>query len=612
MTTVPIQQDAVVTEAGSARPSFPPATIVIASLTALAFFGLFFRWFAKQGEFSLAKLEDWGHAFFVPAIAAYLAWQRRHILATTTPRVFLPGILPVVLGIAVYLQYSYAPIPGTHMIQGFAIVLTVFGIALTLVGPDTIRYLVLPIAFLAFGVTISDRIMLMITWPLQLIASQGAFVVLGVCGIVGGFQVDVEGNILTVITKSGEEFPLNVAQACSGMRMVVAFVALGGAVALLACRLWWQRIAVFLLAVPVALVMNIIRVAVLGLLTLGDPDLAQGEAHTLIGTLLLIPGLGLFLAIVWALNKVVELPEPTKPSGGKKFNVSLAKPTAYALLAVLSLAGLGMGWSIRTLGIHLEKLPIYAPEGRTLSTIPRETENWIAVGPDRIEPVEVLDVLGTMNYVTRVYAEKNVPEGQTARVVEFHAAYYTDQIDTVPHVPERCFVGGGLQQTAESTVIPMTLDESRWRPDPFAAEGTEPVMSTRTSNRWSPAPGTNVRLPSGIESLGLRTSGYTIPKQGDIYAGYFFIANGGIATSAEQVRLLSFDLTNDYAYYLKVQFNSSAAGGADTPEALADLSSDLLSELLPDMMRCVPDWVEVQAGRYPADRPETIVANDTR
>ncbi|MEO0763202.1 MAG: exosortase/archaeosortase family protein, partial [Pseudomonadota bacterium] len=357
MTTVPIQQDAVASKARQARPSIAPATIAIAALTTAAFFGLFFRWFFKQGEFSLAKLEDWGHAFFVPAIAAYLAWQRRKILTSTSPRVFLPGILPVILGIAVYLQYSYAPIPGTHMIQGFAIVLTIFGIALTLLGPDTTRYLVLPIAFLAFGVTISDRIMLMITWPLQLIASQGAFVLLGICGLVGGFSVDVDGNILTVIKKSGEEFPLNVAQACSGMRMVVAFVALGAAVALLSCRLWWQRIAVFLLAVPVALIMNIIRVAVLGLLTLGNEDLAQGEAHTLIGTLLLIPGLGLFLLIVWALNKVVDLPEPATPATAPGKKLQLAKPTAFVLLAVLSLAGLGMGWTIRTLGLHLDKLP---------------------------------------------------------------------------------------------------------------------------------------------------------------------------------------------------------------------------------------------------------------
>ncbi len=44
-------------------------------------------------------------------------------------------------------------------------------------------------------------------------------------------------------------------------------------------------------------------------MTLADADLSQGEAHTLIGTLLLVPGLGLFMAMVWTLNRVVREPE---------------------------------------------------------------------------------------------------------------------------------------------------------------------------------------------------------------------------------------------------------------------------------------------------------------
>ncbi|MEO1583917.1 MAG: exosortase/archaeosortase family protein [Planctomycetota bacterium] len=581
-----------------------PVGIAVAAMTLVGFLALFFRWFERQGRFSLAQLEDWGHAFFVPAIAGYLVWQRRVQLAATTPRVFLPGLVPVLLGIAVYLQYSYAPIPGTHMFQGFAIVFAVFGVALTLLGPDTIRFLVLPICFLAFGVTISEMIMLMITWPMQLLASQGAFVVLGIVGMLGGFQVDVDGNVITVINKAGDEFPLNVAQACSGMRMVVAFVALGAAVALLSCKLWWQRIAVFLLAVPVALVMNVLRVAVLGLLTLGDPDLAQGEAHTLVGTLLLLPGLGLFLGIVWILGKLVEIPESKPPAPAGPFKPSLARPTAFVLLAILGVSALGMGWTIRSLGIHLDKLPIYAPEGRTLSAIPRETESWRAIGPDRIESAEVLEELGTQNYVTRVYTEKNTSEGQAPRTVELHLAYYTDQIDTVPHVPERCFVGGGLQPTEESRVIAFGLDESGWIPDTSAPESMGGIMLARTSTKWSPARGARVRMPQGIEGLGLRTSAYTIPRQGDIFAGYFFIANGAIATSAEQVRLLAFDLTNDYAYYLKVQVNATSASTIGSTDALAEAAGDLLSELMPDIMRCVPDWVEVTEGRYPDDAAE--------
>ena len=140
-------------------------------------------------------------------------------------------------------------------------------------------------------------------------ASDGAWVVLSVIGAAAGFGVEVDGNILTVIKGDGTTVPLNVAEACSGMRMVIAFFALAGSVALLGCDKWWQRFAVLLLAAPVALLMNIVRVAVLGLLSMADQDLAAGDAHTLIGTLLLVPALGLFLGAVWALKKIIREPE---------------------------------------------------------------------------------------------------------------------------------------------------------------------------------------------------------------------------------------------------------------------------------------------------------------
>jgi hypothetical protein len=70
--------------------------------------------------------------------------------------------------------------------------------------------------------------------------------------------------------------------------------------------------------------------------------------------------------------------------------------------------------------------------------------------------------------------------------------------------------------------------------------------------------------------------------------------------SAEQVRLLAFNLTDDYAYYLKVQITS---GGVESPQELASLAGSLLDDLLGEIMRCVPDWTEVRAGRYPPDHP---------
>jgi len=278
-----------------------PGNVAMLALLMAGYIGLFFRWFTLQSELSWRFLEDWGHAFFVPVIAGYLVWQRRAQILAATPRVFWPGLLPVLTGILGYYTLSIGPIIGVHMGQGLFVVLTLWGCCLLLLGPEVTRWLMLPIAYLLFMITVSEAVMLQITWPLQLLASEGAYVLLGLIGMAFGFSVSVDGNVLNVVSSNGVMHALNVAEACSGMRMVVAFIALAAAIALLASREWWQRLALLLLSIPVALLMNIIRVAVLGLATLGNSDLAQGQAHTLIGTLLLIPGLALFMGIVWAL-----------------------------------------------------------------------------------------------------------------------------------------------------------------------------------------------------------------------------------------------------------------------------------------------------------------------
>jgi exosortase/archaeosortase family protein len=58
----------------------------------------------------------------------------------------------------------------------------------------------------------------------------------------------------------------------------------------------------------VAVFNNVLRVAVLGLLSLKWPSLAVGQAHMLIGTVLLALGLGMFLGIQWVLNRIVDEP----------------------------------------------------------------------------------------------------------------------------------------------------------------------------------------------------------------------------------------------------------------------------------------------------------------
>lgn len=288
---------------------FSPEGAVMAGLLTAAFVALYFRWFWTQHGFSSHQVEDWGHSYLIPVISGYMIWQQRDALARIPIRIFWPGLAPFLLGIMSYFFFVSTSMVGGHMVQGWAVLLTLFGLVLLMVGPAAIRYLFLPISILIFGITISEMVMLRLTFPLQLVASQGAYVVLNVIGVVGGFSADVNGNMLDVITSSGTPIELSVAEACAGMRTVVAFFALAATTAVLGCRFWWQRIALMMLAAPIAILINIGRVSVLGLLSLVDRNLAAGQAHTFIGMLLLIPGLLLFMGVVWVLNRAVREPQ---------------------------------------------------------------------------------------------------------------------------------------------------------------------------------------------------------------------------------------------------------------------------------------------------------------
>ena len=294
--------------------------IAVGVVCGLGFLLVFFRWFAHQGLISIKHPQDWGHSFVIPLIAGYMIWQRREQIVSTRTTIFWPALIPFVLGIHTY-AYNLFMVQN-HMLQGLSMLLSLGSLLLLLLGPAVFRHLFLPVSYLALMITIAEAIMLAVTFKLQLLASQGSWLMLNLIGApFDWFSVDIDGNTLLIITGAGETLPMNVAEACSGMRMVVAFYALAIAVALMGSSQWWQRIALVLLAGPVAVFMNMVRVTVLGLLMLVNPKLAEGDAHTVIGTILLVPSLMLFLGLAWLLNRLItpagqDSTEPTISAEG--------------------------------------------------------------------------------------------------------------------------------------------------------------------------------------------------------------------------------------------------------------------------------------------------------
>jgi hypothetical protein len=290
---------------------------------------------------------------------------------------------------------------------------------------------------------------------------------------------------------------------------------------------------------------------------------------------------------------------------------ALTNPAFLVALGVMSVSAIGMQAALDHYKLYLQKKPILPePIGgkdRVLRALPAKTEHWQQLGSDLIEAPENLETLGTENYLTRRYIEKSPRAGKPAREVTLHVAYYTGMIDTVPHVPERCLVGAGLSLVGGPWVRPLALRSDDWMAVPEADNPFHPtsLYTTRLSNEYSTAGGgRRVNLPVGISPEhmpALRITEYTSTGGARLFAGYFFIANGGIAASAEDVRALAFDLKNDYAFYLKVQIGPVPA---ESPDELAEVAGSLLSDLFGEIMTCVPDWARVQRGEWPADNPK--------
>ena len=295
---------------GDDRELSPRELWIAGAILAAANIAVFFVFFRSQVEFAIRYPSDWGHTLIVPALVGWLIWRDRARLLATQP--FRPawlGLVPILLGLAFYLVSVVGPSWFTvhHNARQLGFAMTIFGEALLLFGWAAIRVLWFPLVYwVVFGFTYTDRIISYFTYQLQDISAQGGYVLLKVMNI----DTEIAGNTITVFNSAGEPNALNIAEACSGMRMLVAFMALGTLMAYTGLKAWWQRILLILLGVPVAVFVNMLRVGTLGVLSLWDVGFAGGQFHAFVGFVWLVPAFLVFLGIMSVIQRlVVEVPD---------------------------------------------------------------------------------------------------------------------------------------------------------------------------------------------------------------------------------------------------------------------------------------------------------------
>jgi exosortase len=289
---------------------------VAGALLFAAFVAVFWVFFSTQVRWALEEPADWGHTLFVPVIAGYFIYLKRAELIAAPARACWFGAPIVVLGVAAYVATTFGPswFVLHHNARGLAVGITLLGLCLLLLGTRMTKVLLFPLGYwIVFGQSISERLLQKITEDMQDWSAVGAHVLLGLTGV----DVERSGNVLTVYV-NGAPNQLNVAEACSGMRMLVAFIALGVAIAYTGLPRTWQRIALVAAGFPVAIGVNVLRVYTLGILSLFDSGFAAGDFHSFVGLVWLVPALVLYLGIMWFLrNLFVEDAKASKGPKGK-------------------------------------------------------------------------------------------------------------------------------------------------------------------------------------------------------------------------------------------------------------------------------------------------------
>lgn len=243
------------------------------------------------------NIPDFSHGFLVPLFSGYLLWQKRHALRSALPTPSWAG-LPL-LGAAMALL-----IIGTFGAELFltrlSLVLALASVTVLFYGWRHLRIAAFPIGVLLLAIPIPAIIFNQITFPLQILASQLASKLLPLLDV----PVLREGNVIQL-----PAMPLEVAEACSGIRSLMSLGTLAIFYGYFLERSNTRRVLLVLLSVPIAVAANALRIVGTGLcVQYWDADKALGFFHEFSGWVVFMVSLLFLYAAHKMMNFRTSLP----------------------------------------------------------------------------------------------------------------------------------------------------------------------------------------------------------------------------------------------------------------------------------------------------------------
>lgn len=204
------------------------------------------EWFAEDTYYA--------HGSIVPLCAAFIIWDRWEKIRNiplSSGWLALVFLLP-----ALYLGYTASRTESMTILSA-AFVIAMFSTVVVVAGVRWMLALSPALLYLIFALPVWRVVIDKTTTPLQNISSDIAYVLLGL------IQLNPFREQLNII--SLDNFTLNIAEACSGVRLTLAVVAISVFFTLIAKLRWWGNLTLLALAVPISVGLNGVRITLIGI-----------------------------------------------------------------------------------------------------------------------------------------------------------------------------------------------------------------------------------------------------------------------------------------------------------------------------------------------------------
>jgi exosortase A len=241
-------------------------TVLILSCTIVLLVAAY--WSTAQSIAAHGLTSTYSHAGLILPISLCLGWRMRRDLGSLVPS---PSFWMLSLFPALAFAWLLGEMTSTPVVQHFFLVAMIVSLIWGEIGTPAARVLGMPLAFLFFAVPMGDSL---IPW-LQDFSAWFAIKLLDLTRV----PALLEGRIITIPGGTWE-----VAEACSGIRFLLASLTIGFVYAGIIYRRWGRRIAFLVASVLIPVLANGLRVyGIIVIDYLGGTHFARSADHIFAG-----------------------------------------------------------------------------------------------------------------------------------------------------------------------------------------------------------------------------------------------------------------------------------------------------------------------------------------